>query len=98
MIILFRHSYTQSLVHTTCSMLLLLHQMVLLVGQHATFDSQSGSYYQTLMNTCGGFQGFETLETLRLPLPYPSKPLPSLRVRVLMGRGKGTKNIPKGYP
>ena len=77
-------------------MLLLLHQMV---EEHATFDSQSGSYYQTLMNAhMEVFKGLKPLKPFAYLYPYPSKPLPSLRVRVLIGGGKGTKNIPKGYP
>ena len=38
-----------------------------------------------------GFKGFKPLKPFAYPYPYPSKPLP-------LSEGKGTKNIPKGYP
>ena len=38
-----------------------------------------------------GFKGFKPLKPFAYPYPYPSKPLP-------FSEGKGTKNIPKGYP
>ena len=41
----------------------------MVLGQHATFDSQSRSYKYKCAS--GGFQGFKTLETLCLPLPLP---------------------------
>ena len=45
-----------------------------------------------------GFKGFKPLKPFAYPYPYPSKPLPLSEGKGLMGRGKGTKNIPKGYP
>ena len=48
-----------------------------MVGQHATFDSQSGSYYQTFMNAhVEGFKGLKPLKPFAYPYPYLSKPLP----------------------
>ena len=44
-----------------------------------------------------GFKGLKPLKPFAYPYPYPSKPLPSLRGKGFDGRGKGTKNIPKGY-
>ena len=45
----------------------------MVLGQYATFDSQSRSYEYTCAS--GGFQGFKTLETLYLPLLLPIKTL-----------------------
>jgi hypothetical protein len=45
-----------------------------------------------------GFKGLKPLKPFAYPYLYHQNPYPSVRVRVLLDRGKGTKNIPKGYP
>jgi hypothetical protein len=44
------------------------------------------------------YQTLQTLQTHANPYPYPPKPVPLARGKGLEGKGRGTAEIPQGYP
>jgi hypothetical protein len=44
------------------------------------------------------YHTLQTLQTHANPYPYPPKPVPLARGKGLEGKGRGTAEIPQGYP
>jgi len=58
----------------------------------------SGNMYVFVTLTHKIYQTRQTRQTPVNPYPYPPKPVPLARGKGLEGKGRGTAEIPQGYP